>query len=198
MKTILCFLYESFVAFEATLACYYINLETDFQVKYIGYEKTPIKSSGGISVRIDKTVEEITSTKDIEGIIIPGGNDRILKPELELLIKKLHEDKKMIAAICAGPEFLAKCGILDGRKYTTTVKPSEYVEKKEEDPFPRETYVETRMIRDGNIITAKIGAFVDFALEIWDFLNLYEYEGEREESRLMFTPIKRLSPVFKK
>ncbi len=189
MKTILCFLYETFVEFEMTLTCYYINLEDDFQVTYIGYEKTPIKSLGGISVKLDKTVEEITSTKDIEGIIIPGGVKRILKPELELLIKKLHEEKKLIAAICAGPEFLAKSGILDRRKYTTTVPPDEYVEKKEEDPFPRETYVETRMVRDENIITAKGSAFVDFALEIWDFLNLYEYENERDESRIMFIPI---------
>ncbi len=188
MKTVLCFLYETFVEFEMSLACYYINFEKDFQVTYIGYEKTLIKSAGGISVKIDKTVGEIASLKDIEGLIIPGGSDRILKPELELLIKKLHEEKKLVAAICAGPEFLAKSGILNGRKYTTTVPPSEYVEKKEEDPFPRETYVETRMIRDENIITAKMVAFVDFALEIWDFLHLYEYEGEREESRVMFTP----------
>ncbi len=189
MKTILCFLYETFVELEMSLACYYINLQKDFKVIYIGYEKTLIKSAGGISVKIDKTLEEITSTKDIEGLIIPGGSDRILKPELELLIKKLHEEKKMVAAICAGPEFLAKSGILDGRKFTTTVPPSEYVEKKEKDPFPRETYVETRMIRDGNIITAKMSAFVDFALEIWDFLNMYDYENERDESRIMFTPI---------
>lgn len=189
MKTVLCFLYDTFVEFEMSLVCYYINREEDFQVIYIGYQKTPIRSSGGISVKVDKTIEEIKSTKDIEGIIIPGGFERVLKPELKFLIKKLHEEKKLVAAICAGPEFLAKSGILKGRKYTTTIPPSEYVEKNEEDPFSREMYKETRMIRDENIITAKGSAFVDFALEVWDFLNMYEYENEREESRVMFTPI---------
>ena len=188
MKTLLCFLYDTFVEFEVSLVCYNINLEDDLQVTYIGYD-SPIKSSGGISVKVDKTVEEITSTKDIEGIIIPGGFERVLKPELEILIKKLHEEKKLIAAICAGPEFLAKSGILKGRKFTTTVPPSEYVEKKEKDPFPRETYVDTRMIRDENIITAKGTAFVDFALEVWDYLKMYKYKSEREESRVMFTPV---------
>ncbi len=189
MKTILCFLYDSFSEFEMTLACYYINLEEDFQIIYIGYKKSPIKSAGGLSVIPDKTVEEISSIKDVEGIIIPGGIERIVKPELEKLIKELNDDKKLIAAICAGPEFLAKIGLLKGKKYTTTVSPSEFEEKNKEDPFPRESYVEARIVRDDNLITAKGSAFTDFALEIWDFLNIYEYDNEKEESRVMFTPI---------
>ena len=130
----------------------------------------------------------IFHSKDIEGIIIPGGGTRIFKPELKDLILRLNAKKKLLAAICAGPEFLAKSGVLDGRNYTTTKDPQSYEEVNEEDPFPRETYVETRVIRDGNIITAKGYAFSDFALKIWDWFNLYNNEEEKEELKIQYTP----------
>ena len=159
MKTVLCFLYDTFVDFEVSLACHYIDQEEDFQVAYIAYETSAVKSLGGLTVVPDKSVSEISSTKDIEGIIFPGGVERDLKPVLKELVNKLNNENKLVAAICAGPEFLAKAGILKGKKFTTTVEPSEYSEKNESDPFPRESYVEARMVRDGNIITAKGSAF---------------------------------------
>ena len=104
------------------------------------------------------------------------------------LLKKLNKDGKLIAAICAGPEFLAKSGILDGKKYTTSAEPQSYEEKNEPDPFPRENYVNARLVLDGNILTAQGYAFTDFALKIWDWYNVYDYEGEKEELKDQFTP----------
>jgi len=63
-----------------------------------------------------------------------------------------------------------------------------YEEKKEVDPFPRDTFVDKRVVQDGNIITAQGFAFVDFALKIWDWFNLYDYEEEKEELKKQFTP----------
>ncbi len=54
-----------------------------------------------------------------------------------ILIKQLNKEKKLIGAICAGPEFLANAGILRGIKYTTSQTPQIYEEKNEVDPFPR-------------------------------------------------------------
>ncbi|MHA1933160.1 MAG: DJ-1/PfpI family protein, partial [Promethearchaeota archaeon] len=153
------------------------------------YEKSPVISSGGLAIIPDKIISEISNTDDIEGLLIPGGSERILKPELEKLIKKLNEEKKLIGAICAGPEFLAKAGILGEIKYTTSQTPQVYEEKNEVDPFPRETYIETRIVQDGNIVTAQGYAFVDFALKLWDWYNAYDYEGEREELEKQFTQI---------
>ena len=36
------------------------------------------------------------------------------------------------------------------------------------------------MVRDGNIITAQGIAFIDFAIEICDWFNLFESQGEKE------------------
>jgi len=188
MKEVLCFIYDGFADFETVLTCSALNEDDNYKVTYVAYEKTIVYSSGGLKINPDKKVSEIDGIKDIEGLIIPGGGTRILKPELEKLIKRVNEEKKLIAAICAGPEFLAKSGILKGIKYTTSREPQSYEEINETDPFPRDSYIETRVIQDGNIITAKGYAFTDFALKIWDWYDLYENEEEKEQLKKEFTP----------
>ncbi|UCC20293.1 MAG: DJ-1/PfpI family protein [Promethearchaeota archaeon] len=188
MNEILCFLYDGFADFETVLTCSALNEAEDYKVTYIAYEKTPVYSSGGLKINPDKTVSEIDGLKEIVGLIIPGGGTRIFKPELEKLIKKVNDEKKLVAAICAGPEYLAKSGILNGKKYTTSADPQSYKEEKLEDPFPRDTYIETRIVQDGNIITAQGYAFTDFALKIWEYFDLYENEQEKEELRKQLTP----------
>lgn len=188
MNEVLCFIYDGFADFETVLICSALNGDDNYKVTYIAYENKPVCSSGGLKIIPDKTVSEIDGIKNIEGLIIPGGVTRILKPELEKLIIQLNEEKKLVAAICAGPEFLAKSGILSGRKYTTSEEAQSYEEINEKDPFPRDSYVETRVIQDGNIITAKGYAFTDFALKIWDWYDLYDNEEEKNQLRKQFTP----------
>ncbi len=188
MKKVLCFIYNEFADFEIVLVSIAINQAENYKMEFIAYDKSPVKSSCGLTIIPDNSVSEISQTDDIDGLIFPGGNDRIIKPELIKLVKKLNEEKKMLAAICGGPEFLAKIGVLNGIKYTTTAPPESYEEKKEEDPFPRETYIEDRVVQDGNIITAQGHAFVDFALTIWDWFNLYDNEKEKEELKIQFSP----------
>jgi putative intracellular protease/amidase len=189
VKKILCFIYEGFADFETVLACSGLSGMEDYELVYIAYEKSSVTSSGGLAIIPDCIVSEISKTKDIEGLIIPGGSERVLKPELKSLIRQLNEEKKLVAAICAGPEYLAKAGVLEGVKYTTSQTPEVYEETNEIDPFPRETYLETRIIQDGNILTAQGYAFVDFALKIWDWFNVYDYDGEREELLEQFTKL---------
>jgi 4-methyl-5(b-hydroxyethyl)-thiazole monophosphate biosynthesis len=188
MKKVLCFLYDTYVDFEIALACYYVNEDQRYQLTYISYERTPVSSRAGMKVYPDMTVEEAIKVDDIEGLIIPGGHERPFKPELKQLIAKLNNKGKLLAAICAGPEFLAKSGIFNSKKFTTTMTPEEYKEKKEADPFPRENYIEKRMVKDNNIVTAKGSAFVDFALEIFEWFKLYDNDAEREECKVMWTP----------
>ena len=44
----------------------------------------------------------------------------------------------------------------------------------------RENFLEKRVVRDRNIITAQGIAFVDFAIEICDWFNLFENQKEKE------------------
>ncbi|MFW9820952.1 MAG: DJ-1/PfpI family protein [Candidatus Thorarchaeota archaeon] len=188
MKKVLCFIYDGFADFEITLACRPFYHSEDYNIVYIAYENSPIISWGGLTIKPDKKVSDVSPTNNIEGIIFPGGNGRIVKPELTKLVKELNEEKKMLAAICAGPEFIAKMGLLNGVKYTTSETPEMYEENKELDPFPRDTFIEKRIIQDGNIITAQGYAFTDFALKIWEYFDLYDNDEEKEELKILYTP----------
>ena len=188
MKNILCYIYEGFVDYEISLVCAEVNMSDKYQLIYVAYEKSPINSSAGMSINPNYTVKAALKLSDVEGLIIPGGEIRILKPQLEELIHKVNNENKLIAAICGGPEFLAKVGLLNGKKYATSMYPEDYKEKNEEDPFPRDTYIDARVIQEGNMITAKGEAFVDFALQIWEWYNLYDYPEEKQECKNMFTP----------
>jgi putative intracellular protease/amidase len=123
---------------------------------------------------------EAMNLDDVAGIIIPGGWNDEQRPELTELIQKLDMENKFVAAICAGPQYLARAGILKGKKYTTTMTEKVYKERGTYDPFPRDTYVEQNVVRDGNIITAVGAAFIDFAIEIADYMKLFDNAEERE------------------
>jgi putative intracellular protease/amidase len=190
MKNILCFLYDGYADFETVLVCSPLNEDEKYRIIYIAYDTKPVKSSGGLTIIPEKTVSDISSTDNIYGLIIPGGGGRIFKPELGELINRLNDENKLVAAICAGPEYLAKSGILNRKKYTTSQESQNYEERNEPDPFPRETFLsDARVVKDGNIITAKGFAFSDFALEIWEWFDIYETNTEKEELKVAFTPI---------
>lgn len=56
----------------------------------------------------------------------------------------------------------------------------------EADPFPWENYIDKRVVREGNIITAKGRAFVDFSFAIFEYLGIYRNE---EEERQLYVDI---------
>jgi len=49
----------------------------------------------------------------------------------------------------------------------------------ESDPFPRENFVQDRVIRDDNVVTAQGTAFIDFAIEICDWFGGFEGEEDK-------------------
>jgi putative intracellular protease/amidase len=87
-----------------------------------------------------------------------------------------------VSAICAGPQYLAKAGILDNHKFTTTLTVEYFESQGKKDFFPRHNYLKQNLVRDGNVITAVGNAFVDFAIEIGDWFKLFENQQEKEET----------------
>jgi putative intracellular protease/amidase len=97
-------------------------------------------------------------------------------------VKELNYNHKLIAAICAAPWILAKAGILEDRNFTTSIVQWQEMHREilgSDDPFPRKGFVNERVVRDGNIITAKGVAFIDFAVEVCDYFGLFKDEAER-------------------
>ena len=174
MGKILCFISEDMADFEITLAFHKIKSIGNKEVLTIGYDENAITSESGIMYKPHINIKQSLELSDVEGLIIPGGPIKPQKSELTELIKDLDGKGKLLAAICNGPQYLGRAGILKAHKFTTSSSKEAIHRLDVEDPFPWENYVDKRVVRDSNIITAKGRAFVDFAFEIFDYLDIYK------------------------
>jgi len=186
MGKILCFVTDDFADFEITLALHLIRNIGKREVLSIGYDLSPVISQSGLQYKPDLLIKEAIPLDDIEGLILPGGPIRAQKDELTNLIKKLDRDEKLLAAICFGPQYLGRAGVLDNTSFTTSCSIETINSLDVVDPFPRENYVDKRIVRDGHRITAHGLAFIDFAFELLDFLHVFQ-GNEQERNRLFHT-----------
>lgn len=187
MGTMICFISEEFADFEITLALHKIKNVGKKEVISVAYNYEPVVSESGLLYKPNLTVKEAMEWDDVEGLIIPGGPIRQQQKELDELINKLDQEGKMLAAICNGPQYLGRAGILKSRKFTTSCSIDRINKLGVEDPFPRENFLDQRVVRDRNVITAIGRAFVDFSFEIFDYLDVYQ--GKREERDQLFKDI---------
>lgn len=187
MGKILCFISDEFADFEITLALHKIRNVGKKDVITVGYNCELVVSESGICYKPDLTLYEAIKLDNIEGLIIPGGPIRNQQEELTELILKLDQEEKMIAAICNGPQYLGRSGILNKCKFTTSCSIDRIKALGLVDPFPRQNYVNNRVVTYKNIITAKGRAFVDFSFAIFDYLDIYQ--GQYSEKEKLFKDI---------
>ncbi len=101
------------------------------------------------------------SYEEFDCLIIPGGaHYKYLKTaeNVHNIIKYFMKNNKIIATICAAPTVLGQLGFLKGKNYTCFTSMNE--------DFGG-NYLDTGVVVDGNIITAKSVAYsIEFAYEI--------------------------------
>lgn len=184
MGKILVFIFDGMADYEITFINHLLCTDAKKEIITISYEDKIIKGKSGLLYKPEKLINNIIG-EDVEGLIIPGGWFNKFHSNLIELINKLNSEGKLLAGICGtGTMALAKAGVLNNVKYTTPIKEwtEEHVYKYgEEDPFPREMYTEQRVVRDSNIITAQGVAFIDFAVEICEWFNLFESKEEKKK-----------------
>lgn len=183
MGKILIFIYDGMADFEISFLAHLLGADCGKELLVIANNSEIVQSKSGMLYKPHKALRQIFD-EEVEGLIIPGGWLANLDEKLIDIIRDLHKRNKLIAAICAGPWILAKAGVLNNCKYTTSIV--EWQEKHLEffgidDPFPREGYIERRVVRDGNVITAKGIAFIDFTIEVCDYLGLYKDDNEKKD-----------------
>lgn len=101
-------------------------------------------------------------TSDYDLVLLPGGfeaPDRLRQiPEVLDFVKKMHEEKKVVAAFCHGPWILISAGLLKGKKATG------YIGIKDDIKNAGAEYLDQPVVVDGNIITSRhprdIGVFM--------------------------------------
>ena len=131
----------------------------------VGESKT-VKGAHGIEVIADITESEL---EDIipEAIILPGGMPGTLNLEespvvIDTLLRTMANGS-LVCAICAAPSILGICGYLKNKKATCYPGFEQYLDGA--------TFTDERVVRDGNIITAKgMGCAAEFALCIVEAL----------------------------
>lgn len=133
------------------------------EVVVAGLQNGPITASRGTVLLADMTLDQALLNQ-YDMVALPGGagathlqnDDRILD-----LLRKMADDGKFVAAICAAPKALSTAGVLEGRRATwfpNSLTPAE---------MQGVTRVEQIVVQDGNIITSRgPGTAMDFALHL--------------------------------
>lgn len=183
MGKILCFFSETMADFEITLLFHKINTVGDQEIITVGYDTQPIVSESGLTYLPDQPISHVLSATDIDALIIPGGPICPQQDDLTHLIQKLDREQKLLAAICNGPQYLGRAGILDHHPFTTSNAQNKIEKLNVPNPFPWQNYRDERVVKDQHIITAKGRAFVDFTFAVFDYLGTYETK-EAEQQRL--------------
>lgn len=160
------FLADGFEMIETLTPCDILH-RAGLDVKLVSTNsKEFVRSTHKVDVKADMMLGDIDPDA-IDMMILPGGmpgaeNLYQNKPLIDILLRHA-EKKKPIAAICAAPFILGKCGLLDGKK--ATCYPGF------EKDLAGATVVNEGVVRDGNVITAKgMGVSLDFALAICELL----------------------------
>ncbi|BAP58079.1 protease [Thioploca ingrica] len=129
-----------------------------------GLDENPVKASRGVVLIPDTTLDKAIQ-QDFDMIVLPGGlpgadnlnND----PRIHPLLKKMHQQGKYTAAICAAPKVLAHAGLLANKSATSYPGVLEHMN------IPQLQFIAAPVIKDGSVITSRgPGTAIDFALEL--------------------------------
>ncbi|TVP95806.1 MAG: DJ-1/PfpI family protein [Acholeplasmatales bacterium] len=136
-----------------------------------------VTSAFGLPVQADVSCNQIVIDR-YDCLVVPGGGyvaETIDQdPGIATLTKTFVEAEKMVAAICAGPRFLGRAGLLDGRQYTA-------FPGSEVDMPTGQLRQDLKAVTDGMIITARgAGAVYEFAYQIIKYLM-----GEKSAQALL-------------
>ena len=133
-----------------------------------GLDGQPVTASRGVKLVPDTDLDSALKN-DYDMVILPGGmpgadhldND----PRIKALLKKMVNDEKYTAAICAAPKVLANAGILVGKQATSYPG---FLDKMD---LANTDIKNDPVVIDGNVITSRgPGTAMDFALALIETL----------------------------
>jgi len=156
--------------FEETEAIVPVDLlrRAGIEVLTVGINGKTVAGGHGIRVEADITLEEVDLTA-LDMVVLPGGlggvaSIRASDGSMQML-RFAWENKKLVAAICAGPTVLADLGITDGKNATCYPGYEDAMgSAKVTDQVP--------CLRDGTVITgASAGCATAFGLMLVEALK---------------------------
>jgi 4-methyl-5(b-hydroxyethyl)-thiazole monophosphate biosynthesis len=139
------------------------------EVVTAGLDGEPVKASRGVTLVPDTTLDAVMDD-EFDMLVLPGGlpgADYLdADPRIHELLKRLNQQGKYTAAICAAPKVLAGAGLLDGRRATS------YPGVLDKMDLPQVDVQLERVISDDSVITSRgPGTAMDFTLELIEKLS---------------------------
>jgi protein deglycase len=174
MKKVLVLIFPQFAEFEITVAT--DALAGSLEIVTIAPSRDPVKGESGLRLLPDLAVDEV-NPDEYEAIIIPGGQDMFQVRDnaaLNILVRKMYDDGKLIAAVCAGPYVLGQVGILNEVPYTTSFL------REHRDflgVFNEENFRQVPVVEERNVITAEGMAYAEFGLLVAERLGVKISDG---------------------
>lgn len=174
MKTYIV-IYEGFSQFEVIIASFLLRTKGD--VITVGLTADTVTTAEGFVIKPDVVLSEMRRD-DVDFFLIPGGppNELMASSELSDILNELNEQKTFIGGICSGTLHLASSGILENKRYTTSLDLDEF------DVFNKERYTNENVVSEGNIITAKGCAYVEFGILLGQLGDVYVDETDLKET----------------
>ncbi len=141
-----------------------------------------VMGSHGIGVKMDAALDQVELSEQ-DAIILPGGmpGTRHLGESSAVCeaLKKMNEEGKVVAAICAAPSVLGACGILQGKKATS-------YPGFEEKLSGAEVVTDEPVVVDGNVVTSRgLGTAMEFGFALVEMLVSKE-KSEEIRSQIIF------------
>ncbi|MGI5898974.1 MAG: DJ-1/PfpI family protein [Christensenellales bacterium] len=179
MKRTAVLLYPKFSNYEMSIAIYLLSA-LGKEYKVFSIDGKPVRSECGLFVCSDCTVAELEAG-EFDSLLLTGSSDpqAVLDNEDYIaFIKSFNPDRFKVGAISCSPLFLAKAGILGGRR----ARNGAYKEYAQSLPFVRDENMdyyedspeEKKVILDRNLLTAAGDSFAEFAMEFAVLLGLRE------------------------
>ncbi|WP_456407568.1 DJ-1 family glyoxalase III [Thiolapillus sp.] len=136
----------------------------EVEVVTAGLSEGPVTCSRGVVLVPDTSLDAVLD-ENFDMIVLPGGlpgADHLDKDErIRRLLRRMAEQGKYAAAICAAPKVLASAGLLQGKQATSYPGVIDAMQ------LPDTRYVDQPVVIDGKVITSRgPGTAMDFALEL--------------------------------
>ena len=154
------------------------------EVTSAGLDAGSVTASRGVTLIPDTDLESALKS-DYDMIVLPGGlpgADHLDDDErIRSVLKKMANNGKYTAAICAAPKVLANAGVLAGKTATS------YPGFLDGLGLSDTTLSNEAVVRDGKVITSRgPGTAIDFALELIEVLSGKEKRHEVETALVRY------------
>lgn len=179
-KKTLALFYPGCIEFEVMLACELLAKVFPVEVATPGGKVHT--GSTGMNFQAQHSYADV-KVDNYQCILVPGGDpyDIMDNKDIDQILVNADQKGKLIGAICAGPLLLAKANLLQNRRFTHGYGNwhGDFLAKF----WQGAIFTDEQVVIDGNIVTAKPEAHIDFAIELAKLAGAFENESRAEYYR---------------